>query len=295
MPTGRVPAHKPFDSTLKELVERHPRAWLSLLLGHAVVDVQVFNADLSTIVAEADKLFRVRDPRPYIVHTEFESSYKADSPLKALRYAVLARCRHGLPVRTIFVLLRAAADGDAFTGTFEDELPDGTKSIQFRYNVVRAWELPVEPLLAGDLATLPLAAISRVSEEELPAVIRRIEERIEHEAAPGEAPELRLAISMLLGLTHTGESFNTLVRGIGQMKESAMYQMILEEGREKGEASGRVSEARRILLRLGLKRFGEPDPSIRARLEGIAELDRLESLLDRQFEVSSWEELMTQA
>lgn len=300
MPTGRVAARKPYDSTLKELVERHPRPWLRLLLGHDVDDVQVIYADLATIVAEADKLFRIRGPRPYIVHTEFEASYKADSPLKGLRYGVLARCRHGLPVQTIFVLRRPEADGNAFTGTLEEELPDGTKYLLFRYNVVRVWELPAEQVLAGDLATLPLAAIARVSEQELPAVIRRIDERIEHEAGPGEAAELRLATSMLLGLTHSGESLTNLLRGVGDMKESAMYQLILEEGRvegrvegwEMGREEGKLQGEREVLRRLGEKKLGPMSLEIRARFERISDPDRLQELVDRLLEVTSWEELL---
>jgi hypothetical protein len=170
MATGRAAAHKPLVATLKELVERHPRAWLTPLLGHPVEDVQVFNADLATIVAESDKLFRVGSPRPLVVHTEFVANYKADLPLRGLRYGVLARYRCGLPVHAIFVLPRPQADGVAIIGTFEEELPNGTKYLQFRYNVVKVWGLPVADFLAGDLATLPLAAISRVSEPERPTV-----------------------------------------------------------------------------------------------------------------------------
>lgn len=292
--------HKPYDSTLKELVERHPVAWLRLLLGLAVDGVQVINADLATFIAEADKLLRVPGPRPWIVHTEFEASYKADSPLKGLRYIALARYRHGLPVQTVFVLLRPEADGAAFTGILEEELPDGTKYLHFRYNVVRVWELPVEPLLAGDLAMLPLAPVSRVSEAVLPAIIRRVDERIEHEADPNEAGELRAATGLLLGLTHSGERLKTLLQGLRGMRESATYQMIRDEGRvegriegrEEGRAEGELREARRMLDRLGAKRIGPMSAEIRARIESINDLDRLEELADRLMAVSSWEELL---
>jgi predicted transposase YdaD len=280
--------HKPYDATLKELVERHPVPWLSLLLGRAVDDVQVFNADLSTITAEADKLLRVRGPRPWIINTEFEASYKSGAPLKGLRYSILARCRHGLPIQTIFGLLRPEADGDAFTGTLEEELPDGTKYLLFRYNVVRVRELPAAQLLAGDLATLPLAPISRVSDEELPAVIRRIDERIEHEASPGEAADLWMATSMLLGLVHSGEILKTLLQGVNRMKESATYQMILEEGRQEGMIRG----TRQALVWLGLKRFGPASPEIEAKLDAITDLDQLHELTDRLLGVSSWDELL---
>ncbi len=148
-------AHKPFETTLKEMAERDPKPWMGLLLGRPVRDVEVINADLPTIAAEADKLFRIAEPSPHLVHSEFETSYKAEHPRKGLRYSVLARVRHGLPVQTIFVLLRPEADGPAFTGTLEDEWPVGTRYLHFRYNVLRIWEMPPQVFLKGDLATLP--------------------------------------------------------------------------------------------------------------------------------------------
>ncbi len=77
---------------------------------------------------------------------------------------------------------RGRRPGDV-TGKLEEELPDGTKYLLFEYNVVRVWELPVAQILAGDLATLPLAPITQVTAEDLPAVVRRMDERIEREAS----------------------------------------------------------------------------------------------------------------
>jgi hypothetical protein len=283
---------KPYDATLKELVERHPRPWLRLLLRRDVGDIQVINADLATFIAEADKLLRIGGPRPWIAHTEFEASYKPDAPLKGLRYNVLARCRHALPVQTIFVLLRPEADGPRFTGTLEEELPDGTGYLSFRYNVVRIWELRAAEILAGDLATLPLAPIARVSDEELPAVIRRVGERIEHEASPDEARDLWTATFLLAGLTHPRGLLKTLFEGVHQMKESSAYQLILEEGREEGREQGMILATRQTLLRQGRKRFGPPDAETEATIESIAALDRLQYLADRLLDVTSWEELI---
>jgi predicted transposase YdaD len=288
-PGETVAVTKPFDSTLKELEERKPRPWLSLWLGRPIPAVQVINSDLSTITAEADKLFRVEGPRPWIIHNEFEASYKVDAPLKGLRYSVLARYRHGLPVQTIFILLRPEADGPAMSGKLEEELPDGTKYLLFEYTVVRVWELPVEQILAGDLVTLPLAPIARVSAEDLPGVVRRMDERIEQEATPSEAQVLRTAALILTGLRHPQETLKALFQGVRGMKESSAYQMILEEGREEGMIRG----TRQTLLRQGRKRFGPPSPDVEAKLEAILALDQLQKVADRILDVSSWEELMS--
>lgn len=88
------------------------------------------------------------------------------------------------------------------------------------------------------------------------------------------------------------------------MKESVTYQAILEEGEAKGEARGRAEgriegrvegkaeEARNLLLRLGMKRFGPIDAVIQAAIEAINSLERLEQLAERLLEAENWNELL---
>ncbi|OWK41074.1 hypothetical protein FRUB_04966 [Fimbriiglobus ruber] len=66
-------------------------------------------------------------------------------------------------------------------------------------------------------------------------------------------------------------------------------------GEARGEARGRLTEARATLLRLGGKRFGPPPASVVATLEGIADLVRLEELTDRVLDAHSWGELVPDA
>jgi predicted transposase YdaD len=82
------------------------------------------------------------------------------------------------------------------------------------------------------------------------------------------------------------------------MKESTTYQSILAEGRAEGEAEGKVkgalAEARKIVIRLGTPRFGPPAAAVRAALEGITDVERLEDLCARTLEpqAASWEDLL---
>ena len=107
-----------------------------------------------------------------------------------------------LPVQSVIVLLRRKADGPDLTGKLEDHLPSGALYHDFRYNVVRVWERPADEILAGNIATLPLAPIARVSSTELPAVIKRMEERFETEADPHEIADLWAATYVLMGLVY---------------------------------------------------------------------------------------------
>jgi hypothetical protein len=86
------------------------------------------------------------------------------------------------------------------------------------------------------------------------------------------------------------------------MKESATYQEIvregieqgMEKGIEKGIERGRVVEAKSVLLRRGERLLGLPEATERARLDGIADLSRLEDMMDRLWDgtVKTWSELL---
>ena len=76
------------------------------------------------------------------------------------------------------------------------------------------------------------------------------------------------------------------------MRESVTYQAILEEGEAKGKAEGMAEEAKRILLRIGQKRFGPPGEAIVATIARIRDHEQAEALTERLLDVSSWDELL---
>jgi predicted transposase YdaD len=82
-----------------------------------------------------------------------------------------------------------------------------------------------------------------------------------------------------------------LLQGVTSMRESITYQAILQEGKAEGEAS----EARRILLLQGRRRFGEPAAAALAALNSVSDLQKLEDLTVRLLEVETWEELLASA
>jgi predicted transposase YdaD len=287
--------YKPFDTATKELMEKHPRPWLAFLLGRDVGQVRVVNADLSTITSESDKLFRVEAPKRWMVHVEMVSGRESKLPLRVQRYNILARCRHDLPVQSIVVLLRRQADGPALTGMRQDRLPDGVLYHDFRYNVVRVWEKTAEEILAGNVATLPLAPIASVSAAELPGLIRRMEERFEHECDRPEIGNYWAATYLLMGLVFPENIAKALLKGVRNMKESVTYQAILREGKAEGRAEGKAEEAKRILLRQGRKRFGQPQASVKSQIESLADLRRLERLIDRVLDAKSWDDLIRES
>ena len=99
---------KPFDVTLKTLLEESPLDWPALA-GRPQEAVEVIDADVSTVLAAADKVLRVRGSPDWIMHFEFQSGPDASLPRRLHGYNVLLQHRHNLLVRSVAVLLRSGA------------------------------------------------------------------------------------------------------------------------------------------------------------------------------------------
>src|SRR5207247_64915 len=110
--------------------------------GLARLEVEVIDADLSTVTAGADRILQVREVLPWLVHLELQASYDRELGERILQYNVLVGRRHRQPVQSIAILLRREADGPTMTGTVQHALPGGGPYLEFRYLVVRAWQRP---------------------------------------------------------------------------------------------------------------------------------------------------------
>ena len=287
---------KQFDATIKKLVELHPADWLAFARLPPAESLKIIDTDLSTVSPAADKVLRVDAAEPYIAHLEFQSGADSDFDQRMLLYNVLLRSKHKLPVRSVLILLRPQAESLRIAGGV-GEVNDADMYLEFRYRVIRLWEQPVESILGGGMGTLPLAPISKVAEGNLPQIISRMEQRLAGELPPSEVNETWTATFILLGLRYPPEVGAMLLRGARHMKESTTYQAILAEGEAKGEAKGemlgRLHEAKTLLLRLGTRQLQPPPPSIEAQIATITELTRLETMIERTTQVSSWEDLLS--
>jgi predicted transposase YdaD len=127
-------------------------------------------------------------------------------------------------------------------------------------------------------------------------VIAQVKQRLDREKKKNRRGELWSAVYLLMGLRYERALIQTLLQGVRDMKESVTYQAIIEEGEARGEAKGKAegeaSEARKILLLQGRKRFGDPPAEAAAALEGLTDVSKLEELSVRLLQASSWQELL---
>jgi hypothetical protein len=295
----------PLDDTFKYLTELSPQDWV-VRGGWPAAPATVIDADIATVTGAADKVIRVAGPPDWLLSVDAQAGHDTLAKLAdLLLYNSALFKRHGLPVRSLLVLLRREADSPRLTGLYERGFPGEPFDVALRYQIVRAWQVPAETWLAGGLGMVPLAPLRDVQPAQVPSVLAQMKQRIDREA-PGREESLWWASYLMMGMRYEPALVATWLQGIlnMDMKESATYQAILREGMAEGRAQGmaqgraagltegKVEEARKMLLLQGRNQFGEPPPEAVAALEALTDLGRLEELGVRLLRASSWKELL---
>jgi hypothetical protein len=290
---------QPFDSTAKLLVAADPAAWLRLAGLPADGPVRPVDAGLDTVRAQADAVLRVGRRAPWYLHLELQTGRDRRLPERVHRYNVLLFERERRPIVSLVVLLRPRADGPELTGPVERHDPGGQLYEWFRYQVVRAWQLPTEDLLGGPLGTLPLAPLPELfapgqteaaRRSRARTVVEQVDRRLHVELTGRQADDFRVATQYLLGLRYSRRDSEQLTRGIWSMA-SLMDSKPFRELVESSRAEGRAEEARRMLVRIGESRLGPVPASVQASLTSISDIEELERLAIRVSAVQSWNDL----
>lgn len=106
----------PFDATLKHMLQKFTRDFEEQLSLVGPQPARVLNVDLSTVSAATDIVLGYGDPLIRLVDLNFQSSRDADLMRRLLMYHVLLHHQYGVPVHSVVILLRPAADDPALTG-----------------------------------------------------------------------------------------------------------------------------------------------------------------------------------
>ncbi len=280
-------AGKPFDATIKDLIEADAKSWAELASSKPPTSASFEDADVSSVSAAADKVLRVQDGTgEWLLDLEPESGHAGDAPDALHLYSTLLQRRHHLRVRSVLLLLRPEANATTATGVLERFHPDEVEPyLVFRYRVVRLWQEPVERFLQGGMGTLPLAALTDEARGHLAEVVDRIEARLKAEASPALTERLLAGTFLLLGLRYLPAEIPERLRRNKLVEESSTYQMV--------RRIGRIDEARETVLDMGSIKFGQPaDAAMQSKIESITDLERLTALRRRLLSVSSWADLL---
>jgi hypothetical protein len=278
---------KPYDATSKELLQADPAGWAAFLgVVRPPERVKLIDSDLATVTAAADKVLRIEDAQPWIIDIEFQSWRDPSAPRQLLKYNALLHERHKVPVASVLVVLSGDANSPAYSGSHAVAPPFGP-AWEFRYTVVRVWELNPETLLTGPLALVPYAPVADVAPGQLPGVLRRAEARLTQEADPPTANRLLTAVGILLQLRYDPMTTQELIKQYPEIRELGAIRIFWQEGK--------VEALRDLVLRQGRKKFGPPTAEQEAAVKAIAELPRLEALGEKLLDVATWDELLKDA
>jgi predicted transposase YdaD len=190
-------------------------------------------------------------------------------PLRLLDYWVRLYRLYRVPIEQVLVLLHPPAQG------IEVETAFVLGRTRHEYRVVKMWEQDPEIFLQ-DSSLLPLATLTSTTDPE--RLLNCVAERLSIIESLQQRQEVSAYAQILAGLRFKKDVIQSVFRE-GIMRESVIYQEILQEGEKKG----RQEEGVALVLRQLLHRFGliELDVEGQVRSLSLSSLENLgEALLD---------------
>jgi predicted transposase YdaD len=216
---------KPWDDSLKKLVYADPQAFVSWFVpGASFIGARPH--ELKNWTLEVDALLEVKvDGDPEMAE-------------RLLRYNVLARSEHKLPVLSCVIYL--LANGEVLPSPLIWMVPNRREVLQFHYQSIELAALSSKELLhTGQTGLLPLLPLTKSGAR------REIVETMFRELLGAKRMELVPIGYTLASLAFSRENpadQDWLLRRFHEMhdilRETPIYQEILKEGREEGLEQG---------------------------------------------------------
>ncbi len=201
-------------------------------------------------VRSSDFPVHVIDPEgKELIHlVEFQSEWKISKIWSMIQYKARFTEKYGLPVKSTMVLLKENRNA-------VDYLKDS--EIEYKFSLIKVWELPAEEFLKNQ-CLLPLIPLMRGGTE-----LTIEAERLIYESEDEHRADHLTILTILAGMKDKSLSIELIKRRRDIMIESPVYDLIIQEGIEKGIEKGAYMKAcqtaRAMILggRLELKEIAE--------------------------------------
>ena len=267
-----------YDNLCKRLAEESPATFAQWLLGTNPGTIQVLKTELSLEPISADAITFLQTSEQ-ILHLEFQTQPTSEPPLplRMLDYWVRLYRKYRRPIQQFIIFLQATTSEVVFTEEFV------TETTRHRYRVIRMWEQN-PAIFLNDRALLPLAPLAQTNSPE--TLLTQVAAEVAKIEAIEQRRNVLAAVQIIAGLRYDKTLIQQLLRE-DIMRESVIYQDILQQGvrqgvqqgREEGRGEGEAS----LIIRLLTRRFGELSPEVIQRIRSLSlpQLDALgEELLD---------------
>jgi len=258
---------KIWDNSLSTLINRHPQAFLDLLLPGAVCLVH-HRTKLSGTQRQPDAVLEVqRYDETFIFNPELQSAQDSEMAERSLLYHVLLGSQHRrdnkpLPVRSCVVSLwrRAKMAPSPLLLTQPGEPPgQQAERIRYFYETIEMWEKRPENILdLGHAVLYPLLPLTKGGATQ--KIVMLMFDLLSGRQDRDYAVIGYLFAAHTFKLLKQFDDLEWLERRFLHMqdflKESPAYQWILEEGREEEKAKN-LAQARQAVVDFVQKRFPE--------------------------------------
>jgi hypothetical protein len=201
-----------------------------------------------------------------------------------------------MPV-VLLALYLQRGDRVTFPGRYQAQVGGLTMDVAFP--VIRLWE-HAGRIRSGELPELaPLLVLC--DETPTVATVREEVALIHASRLPVATQAELLGLALLVAtrqfarelLRPVFEEDWSMIKGLEILDDLYQATGKIDEWLAEGEAKGEMNGSRVTLLRLGRKRFGEPEADVLHALEAISSAETLQQMAVRVLEVESWQELLT--
>ncbi len=253
-----------YDNICKFLAENFKDDLATWLLGSPIKLTELSPTELSNEPIRADSLILLQSDE-LVLHIEFQTDPDKDIPFRVLDYRIRGYRRFpDKKMRQIVIYLRKTESELVNENSFRLE------NTYHQFDIIRLWEQPTDKFMTIP-GLLPFAVLSQTKDPTM--VLTRVAQAVEAITNQQQQKNIAAASSILAGLVLKKDVIRKILRS-EIMRESVIYQEILEEGEAKGEAKGKAEgEAKGKAevtkkLALNLLRIG-------MNLEQIAEVTEL--------------------
>lgn len=264
-----------YDNTCKYLAENFPEDISSWLIGDRVTLTELKPTELNVDPIRADSIILLSN-QDLILHLEFQTVADDQMQFRMLDYRIRAYRKFPTKrMRQIIIYLKKTTSELVHQTTFEIE------NTLHRFEAIRLWEQPASTFL--ELPGLyPFASLAQTDEPEL--VLRNVAAKIEAIRDRKVQADLSATASVLAGLVLSKNQVKQILRR-DIMRESVVYQDILEEGLERG-----LQQERALVVRLLTKKIGDLSPQVQSQVSSLS-IDQVESLGESLLDFASMADL----
>ena len=277
-----------YDNTLKYLSDQLPHHYVDLVFEECKGDIALLDRELPSTKRESDCLIKVSDTTKhteFILHLEFQSSYDANMPHRMLSYYARILDKYKLPVYPVVICLYPNRPGLDIPDSYVSSI-NNKDILTFKFDVLKIWEIEANRIIDSNLyglfPILPLVNHGKTDDKDHLAECFDLVKNLDIEDDTLKA-DIYLSTGILAGLRYSKKTIKNLMK-VELLKESVIYQDILNKGRNEGRNEGRKEGMEKgmeeSIIRILSKRFGNISPGLADIIYHAKNKSQLHKLID---------------